>query len=671
MIWSLTREQLRAQRRYIIAAAVVVVLAVTTAVYAGLLGATLRSAATSQAHALVADTDTIAFGVATESADRVGPDAVSSQRVREAVATAQAQGTRVGAMASLWNLTVGDSHSSQWYPGAAAALGDVDMNALVVKGTAPESGQVALSGAHAQLLGVGIGDELTVRGYGEDTGLRVTVSGLTKSSFSSSGLALMGLPDVWVAWDDLAAYEAALANTAPDQYRESPSLQLTWEGDSQVLSTLLGGSAPGFPGSDAGQNQTLAWTLLAASALTIGAVAMAFAFGRAQARTRTQWVATARALGASRRHMFLATLAEAGALVVAGLVVGFPLGYLAATLHLAAVHHEVPDAAIALAPALSLVAVAAALGLAVVLSLVIAGVPAFWAARVSPAAALKPENDITAAEVGRRVRFWPVALIWAGTGVAAVLTADPTQVNGGPIYSLVLELIFVVLGIIVANEATRWLVPALGRRLSRRPGRSAMVAGDSIAARPRQYSVPAFLLALGVGALLFASVTGIVQAASDYGEQLRERAGGGFATYDAPEWLWPATVIVIGALTALATVIAVATAAATARERAVREALGVTVRQTRVGVGLAHVTALAVGTLVGVGFAAASVAVWWAFTPLPGMDIWDAQYAAYSTTVSAVGIVAGFALVLAVATSVLVARLAPSTAPLSRVEVSA
>src|SRR4029079_15645079 len=114
------------------------------------------------------------------------------------------------------------------------------------------------------------------------------------------------------------------------------------------------------------------------------------------------------------------------------------------------------------------IVVAGALVLALTLSLVVAGVPAFWATRVSPTAALKPENDITNSEVGRRVRFWPVTVAWIASGAIAALGADPEQTDGGPLYAVMCSSLFLVLTLIVANEALRVIIPRLARFLSRR-----------------------------------------------------------------------------------------------------------------------------------------------------------------------------------------------------------
>ena len=52
-------------------------------------------------------------------------------------------------------------------------------------------------------------------------------------------------------------------------------------------------------------------TGIGVAALIVGIVATAFALGRSQAQARSRWVGTARALGATKRHIAVATLMNA------------------------------------------------------------------------------------------------------------------------------------------------------------------------------------------------------------------------------------------------------------------------------------------------------------------------------------------------------------------------
>jgi hypothetical protein len=629
MIWAFTREQLRSQRRYIVWASAVVALAVGAAVYGALLGTTLNAASTATQAALVSNTEFLTSGYAAEdpgTANGLNVDVptASLAEIEAAVASAQADGNRVGALAVLWNLGLEQATDNGYVPWPTAGIGDVDWGAILTVGHQPGAGEVALSEAYAHKLGVGIGDSVPIYGGAADGDDQLTamVSGLTRSPFDTAGVNIMGLPEVWIAWADLPSYVAAL--TSPDDtniFGSAPSVNVSWDGQSTVLNKLFGAAAV-FDNEPANisENSTKPWIALGTGVLVIGAIATAFAFGRAQAQSRTQWVATARALGATRRHVMLATLGEAGLLAAVGVVAGYVLGWLGTTVHLWLVHSEVPGAGIATMPQGSVWVILGALALGSVLALVIAGVPAFWATRVSPASALKPENDITNAEVGRRVQFWPVALAWVIFGSVAIFAADPTEALGAPVYGLVVLLLFIVLTVIVANELLRWLMPVIGRWLSGRPKRALMVAGDSIVARPRQFTVPGLLVALAAGTVLTVAANAILRVAADLSGTLGAETASEIFTYMWPTWLVPASAIVLGTVTLLATVIALATSGVTARERATREALGITAHQTRAAAAIVQGFTVVAGLMVGVVLAGILTFVLTSFWHLTGLD---------------------------------------------------
>lgn len=670
MIWSLAREQVRAQRRYIVWASAVVALAVAVASYGALVATSLNAASDEMGRTLVLDTDTVSIGVAVNGPsafdNSIGVDipTASSTEVVDAVRQAQADGNRVAAQATYYALVIpSDAGGGE----ASSIIGDVDWDALLLEGTAPTSGEVALSAAYADRLNLGIGDSVDLYATNTETPLGMTarVSGVTVSSFDTAGLSMWGYSDVWVAWGDIPAYTDALAKGSENILGAAPNVQLNWDGPSSTLEHVFGPGLPIEAPFDAGENATVVWVSLGVVVLVIGAIAMAFAFGRAQAQSRTQWVATARALGATRRHVVLATLAEAGVLAGVGLLAGYALGFVGATAHLRFVHSVVPGAAISRVPAsLALVALGALL-LSIVVSLVIAAVPAFWATRVSPAAALKPENDITNAEVGRRVKFWPVALLWAASGIVAAVSADPRSEFGASLYGVILWWMFLGLTLVVANEALRWLMPALGRWLSRRPEKSALVAGDSILARPRQFTVPAFLVALGTGALLAAALVTMFQQIAGYAEPDSPLQFSNYFGLVWQTWIAPATVIVVGALTLLATIISAATATVTARERATREALGVTTNQTRIAGGVAQMFTLLVGVCVGVVLAIIVVAVNSAYSSLHFWDVEMAKYVAIAATARAAATVLAVGLICAALSALVIAAVArtPSLTP--------
>lgn len=659
MIWSLAREQLRSQRRYIAWAAVVVVLAVAIASYGALIAAELDKAEQETNRALVWDTEHTAFVALSMDPDAQG--GVGIEDFIAAVTAAQDDGVRSSAHVTFLTMEVGRDTSSSYLGAPVAAWGDIDWDAIMTQGTPPAAGEVALSEAYASVLGLQVGDSTHIYDHnGTQLNVTATVSGLTRSPVGAAGLWLGGLYDAWISPEDLAVYANAAAAVQDDRAASFLPMDgmITWDGGNSELSAVAGAADTNTWISASGMNASEQWVWLSTGVLVLGAVAMAFAFGRAQAQSRTQWVATARALGATRSHVVLATVAEAALLAGIGVAVGYLLGNVGATAHLMHVHAHVPAAGIASAASFSWLAAAIALTLGVVVSLVIAGVPAFWAARVSPAAALKPENDITTAEVGRSVKFWPVTILWivAGTGAAVLAPRTQTEVAGA-----VCMLLFLALSPVVANEALRWALPRWGTWLSRRPEKVALVAGDAIGARPRQFSVPALLFALGTGTILAMASIGALQSAtegwalnSDYSDQV---------ALTWPAWIVPTTAIVLGCLALLATVISVATTTVTAHEMTTREALGISSNQARGATGLAHGIALVIGVVTGAIFAAIVAAanashVLATVTEESGMD-WELACTLISSFYL---IVMGIAVGLAVLSSVIVALVSRSPA---------
>lgn len=671
MIWSMAREQVRSQRKYVAWAAGVVSLAVGVASYGALMAVELDQAADATNHALVLDTENSGFvGASVEGAPLpdLAANTVPLTSLEAAIDATRADGLRVGAQSTFWAFRL-ESRSGEDFvaPWVTAAWGDVDWDAILTEGAAPGPGEVALSEAYADELGVAIGD--TVEFYdatmdgptGSDSlGETATVSGIARSPFSTAGVSLTALSDVWISPDDIGRYVLAETAASEREFAWPADVLVTWDGHSAELDAILntaGQEELGYWGQT-GANDGEGWVWLATGVLALGSVAMAFAFGRAQAQSRTQWVATARALGATRRHVVLATLAEAGVLTAFGAVVGYVLGTVGATAHLLVVHAQVPAAGIASVAAFSPVAALLALGLALLLSLVIAGVPAFWAARVSPSAALKPENDITTAEVGRKVNFWPVTLVWGATGVGAVASGIAGDSDG--LLTIGLILLFVALSPVVANEALRWIVPTTGRWLAKRPEKVALVAGDSLHGRPRQFTVSALLVALGAGSILAFAAPEIIRFASE-GWAEGDLSFDSLLTEAWPDWVVAASLLVLGSLVSLATVIAVATASVTEREAATREALGITVRQSRGAAGLAQGVTLLVGTIVGVVFGALVTLVQLPTIPIPVPEVGRDWELALTSLLQVHVLVVGVALALAIVSAVVVALAARTT----------
>lgn len=256
-------------------------------------------------------------------------------------------------------------------------------------------------------------------------------------------------------------------------------------------------------------------------------VAMAFALGRSQAQARMSWVATARTLGVRRSTVAGAIVLETvlvGAVAAAGGVVA---GRLIAVAEIASLDRGTvaafdPDAVLQ-----PWYATAGLLALSLLLAVIVGAIPAFWAARISPVASLKPVNEITEAEVSRRVPIRWVALAWLLAALGLWILRDVFTDRGamGSIAvgtaSVMLVLVVAVVGYVLIQELLRRTIPWIGHGLSRSSRPWVLATGDSLAARPRQAAVPALVMTLAVAvfavttlmALAVASASGRATAA--------------------------------------------------------------------------------------------------------------------------------------------------------------
>jgi len=193
-----------------------------------------------------------------------------------------------------------------------------------------------------------------------------------------------------------------------------------------------------------------------------------------------------------------------------------------------------------------------------------------------------------------------------------------------------------------------------------------MVAGDAISARPRQATIPAFIVALGTTVLMGLLLPNAASEAIQMDEYID--AEGNVTAYANP-YVAPLPIVgVFAVVTFLCIVIAVATSQVTAREAATRQALGLTRREGAAAAALQYLVAQLHGLLLGLlgGLVTAAFLMPSAYdTAYSQASEWLGAVAA--ATMLIVAIASACALVGASA----VAALAPKTAPLSRVEVSA
>ena len=274
------------------------------------------------------------------------------------------------------------------------------------------------------------------------------------------------------------------------------------------------------------------------------------------------------------------------------------LGAAISTAHLWLIASRIESPMLLRAPTGYVAVAAAGLVLALVLALIVGAVPAFWASRVEPAAALKPVQDVTNVEVSRRVWVWPIAVVWAASLVVVMaMTRAAVDGRAGPLLVLAVGTLLAT-SVVVANEALRRSLPWHAKRLSRSKRRAVLVAGDAILARPRQATVPAFIVALATTVVIALFGQLVASWALWYSERRPESSN----PYISPLIFLGVFIVV----TLLCVVVGVATATVTAREAATREALGLTGAEGRAAAAVQYLVAQAHG--LGLGLSAARLA---------------------------------------------------------------
>lgn len=351
---------------------------------------------------------------------------------------------------------------------AAPALAAADRDRLEAGELPSASGEVALSGATADRLGVGLGGSLSVRTYPttttttadgtttttpEPVDVPVTVVGLLSDDvgalFDSSGSALATTADA-LAWTSgyytdtsgapLTGYSTVLVATAPgassaetrdavaDRLRtaglqvqsgESESSQ-GWTGDAvDVLTTQQ--VVDSAVDSALGSSRILTTIVLAfaAVALFVATTVITNTFSVLVAQ-RTHQLALLRCVGATKRQVRRSVLAEAAALGVVASAVGVVVGAGLSAVAAAVVAHYAPGlripAGVVLTPAAVLAPLAVGTGATVVAALA----PARAATRVSPLAALRPAAAPDLRTRTSKVRLASSLVLLLGGGVLLV-----------------------------------------------------------------------------------------------------------------------------------------------------------------------------------------------------------------------------------------------------------
>ncbi len=505
----------------------------------------------------------------------------------------------------------------------------------LLTGSPPASGEIVVNADTADRLGIVLGDRLelrTPRTEGADARtMTFVVSGLSRRSATDSLGTYFFIPAGVISWDDSFEAERLLSQdgpwTMPDGTAPYTTVQIGWDGDNPTLAPYedpLGGSTTWHFRLDANSLAVGAMAfptpVALGVALILGLLGAAFGMGRAQGQIRTEWIATARVLGATKRTILASSVLEALVLGSAGLIVGFGGGLLGALAFQGYRRGAYPE--VFIPPHLSIPAIvpvtvaALSFGIAAIL----ASVPAFWATRVAPVAALKPVAPATSAPSSRSVsRWWPVGIALAGLVVALVayhldqvhyLTWGPySTYEGGHPSGLALRLSATVAGVAgfaVLVDALRALVARLASRIARIPRAWAVAAGDGLASHARLHTFAAASFTILVGMV----VAGVSPAAPPVldgfnWQAWRESPLGTLRAYlDGRVWGSHWYGLLIPALIAAAIIaigVTLSSRRVLAADSATRAALGLSRRAERIAAAVRQGAPMMLGIVVGAG----------------------------------------------------------------------
>ena len=687
MTWRLIAGQLRAHRGYFAWTASLLAILVAVLTFMGVAGATQATLSQRGMAVLGQDADRYANLLVTPAPVEGLRHSVSQQRLRELVDSTPAASALASVLLAtkpIADLDVYDWEAEVW---AISKYGGADHNSLISKGRLPqEQGEVALSADVARALGAGVGSEVTL--YGQSTGAdgfamdvphSFTVVGISASR-ELPGYDSYFAPGALLSWDEVESGGAFTDEARQVGFEDTDvsRIDLRWSGGSALIDPYLEFEYAEWRGDFQLPQSTAIWFVVAV-VLVIAMIIMSFAVGRSQAAARTQWIATVRTMGATRGYIAAATVLETVVIAAIAAVVGISLGVVAAQAQLSVARASVeapfgPSTVTAhwlIFPVVTLVAL--------VVALLIAAVPAFWASRITPVAALKPVNDVTETELSRRVSphwLWiPLVL-----GVGSMILGSTLRTAG-------IDL-FVFLGAIVAGlttaalmiEANRWAIPHVGRQLARSRKPSRMTAGDALRVRPKQAVAPALLTTAAVATLtMMVTVSaldphgmvrvfgyGYTAGYGDYTNNLSEALSYWWSALVAPTTVL-AVILAALAIQLVAASMFVAHRTATAREGATRRALGLTARHLTRAHWWQQWAPQVTGALVGLVVGLAGGEAWRLLNVIHGAEGYDSIPGALRALalVAALGAVA-IMLLTGALTSWLVARTGSRATPLGQ-----
>lgn len=548
----------------------------------------------------------------------------------------------------------------------------------LVEGRAPTApGEITIAADIAQKQGLEVGDTVTLFSSADPidstqiSEYRFDVVGLT-SAASLPGFDLW-LPSAYISWEEAASSSSPVAINWPldnGDHVHVWHVSVGWTGHVPSLVMLDENWLPALATSFSLPSGSGAW-LGAAIMLVIAMIVMGFAVGRSQASARAQWIATVRTLGARRSTVAVAAALEglivAALSAVLGLVLG--VGLAGATLAFARILVPQPFGTAVVSMHWLLIPVAAISAGAA--ALIVTAVPAFWATRVAPTAALKPVNDLTEAEISRRMPFFwvllPVTvgagLLWLGNEPSAPIG---TVVVAGTIATL-------VGGTMLVIEVLRRIIPATGAMLRKVRSPGALTAGDELIARPRQGTAAAILLAAGVAMVAVWSASTLLDIVQWW------------LPYDAADvwgsselWSWaraevtaftPIATVVAGAVTLQVVIAAIAAShrAATQSEETARVAMGLARRQRTLTWWWVQWLPQVIGVCVGLAVGLTAVLAITAMRTAPGtMTTSELQSVVGIFSLGCAGVAGAFALLCGAIAAWLTARLGSRAHPHSR-----
>jgi putative ABC transport system permease protein len=385
-----------------------------------------------------------------------------------------------------------------------------------------EAGEVVIDRGTADSAGYEVGDRLRVQtqsGVGEYTLVGITHFGTADSPGGAS----------YVMWTTEEAQDvvgepgryssvAVVADDGVSQTELARSIDDQLQADGTASAEVLTGQEITEEAQSDIQDQlsilTTFFLAFAIIAVFVGSFVIYNSFAIIVAQ-RTREMALLRAVGASRKQVRRAVLAEATVVGLVGSVAGFIMGLGVATV-LGALF-ELPEGSLAILP--TSVATAIISGLAV--TIVSALVPSRRAAKVPPLAAMRDVEVDTSGRSRPRMVAGTVLLV---LGVVAVAIGA----TGGEVLNVAVGLGVTLLALVLVSPAlARPVSTVLGRPVARLRGLSGKLATQNAARNPRRTSSTAQALMIGVGVVaLILVVNSSIRASID--EALEESFSGDF-----------------------------------------------------------------------------------------------------------------------------------------------